>query len=168
MIFSQIMVKNNVVISIWCKLMVPSHIVGQCVLMVCIDENRLSRPFGWQIWICLALADAWWSPHPHPVPTSHLRMSDSGWGPVSPVTFKMTSCLHFPSWTIFAWGECLFGIDVVNTMWRRSVILYLATEIREQLLTSSAGVIDSNTCPLKLASNMNVNNTFSLCKNIVV
>lgn len=60
----------------------------QSVLLVYIDEiGWVTFFFCWQI--SLVLADAWWSPHSHPVPTSHPHMSDSGWGPASAVTVKV-------------------------------------------------------------------------------
>lgn len=72
--------------------MVLSHIVSQSVLMVCIDENRLSDLFRWKRSTVHLSCPCW-------------CLMITSWGSV---TFKVTCSLYFPSQTIFAWGECLF------------------------------------------------------------
>lgn len=91
-------------------LMVLSHIVGQSVLMVCIDENRLS--------------DKSISVLPSLMPDDHLILilfppvilTRLTRGEVLSVPLPLKWQVVFIFLHIFAWGECLFRIDVVNTI----------------------------------------------------
>lgn len=89
-------------------LMVLSHIASQ----ICFDGlywyKYVEWPFLWQMY------PSW-----------------LGWGPVNPVIFTATSCLHFPSKTIIVWRECQ---------------LY----IHQPYFELSAGDWLPHTCPVKL------------------
>lgn len=110
-IFSRLLAKNNVVISIWCYwwscLTLSVNLFWWFVLM---EMGWVTFSVG-RAWLCPALADAWWSPHPHPVPIGHPHVSDWGGGEVLSALLAFNwQLLHFYSThtTTFAWGDCLY------------------------------------------------------------
>lgn len=137
-------------------LMVPSHIVGQSVLMVCFDENTLIYIFlvtnlSCPHW-CVMITSSSSCFHPS---SSHewlgVRSCQSRY------LLKVTSCFHFPSQTTFARGECVFCIDVAIVLWSCLLIRNLATWVYSKCRWSTL-----HTCPGTLASNIKINNGLSV------